>query len=188
MPNASGKSCRLGAPSSNAAIEATVSVFVPPFSDCSAGTSGRTTFEDVRSTLEDFANARDWRQYHTPRNLCLALAGEVGEVAELFQWRTDDDCRDGLAGFEPAKRDAVADELADVLAYLVRLSSACGIDLAAAFQRKMAANNAKYPAELARGSAAKYTELRDAARRGRVEAARRDERPVHAGKHAKKQA
>jgi dCTP diphosphatase len=136
--------------------------FVPPFAPWTqAGTS--TTFDDAQQTMEDFANARDWRQFHTPRNLLLALTGEVGEVAELFQWRSEEDCANGLQGFTEAQKEAVADELADVLAYLTRLSAACGIDLAAAWRRKMAKNAAKYPAEAAKGSSAKYTELRDKA-------------------------
>ena len=122
------------------------------------------TFEAIRQQYEDFVNLRDWRQYHSPRNLALALVGEVGEVAELFQWRTDADCDGGLGGFSPAQRDAVADELADVLSYLIRLSSSCGVDLPAAWLRKMHVNASKYPADLVRGSAAKYTELRTNAR------------------------
>jgi dCTP diphosphatase len=136
--------------------------FVPPFAPWTqAGTS--TTFDDAQQTMEDFANAREWRQFHTPRNLLLALTGEVGEVAELFQWRPDEDCANGLQGFTEVQKEAVADELADVLAYLTRLSAACGIDLAAAWRRKMAKNAAKYPAEAAKGSSAKYTELRNKA-------------------------
>eukprot|EP00672_Neobodo_designis_P016780 CAMPEP_0174834860 /NCGR_PEP_ID=MMETSP1114-20130205/5091_1 /TAXON_ID=312471 /ORGANISM="Neobodo designis, Strain CCAP 1951/1" /LENGTH=162 /DNA_ID=CAMNT_0016068789 /DNA_START=41 /DNA_END=525 /DNA_ORIENTATION=+ len=136
----------------------------PPFVEPFAPFVSTTTLEDVRRIHDDFSNARDWRQYHTPRNLALALAGEVGEVTELFQWRSDEACANGLQGFTNAQRQAVADELSDVLAYVVRLSTACGIDLGAAYTAKMEQNARKYPADVVRGSAAKYTELRSNAR------------------------
>ena len=102
---------------------------------------------DVRAleaALQRFADARDWNGFHTPRNLVLALTGEVGELAELFQWLTD--AQAARIAQEPATARAVRDELADVLMYLVRLSSVLGVDLDAAVREKIAANAVKYPA------------------------------------------
>ncbi|MFD1718359.1 nucleotide pyrophosphohydrolase [Georgenia deserti] len=112
---------------------------------------------DVQQRLHDFAEERDWAQFHTTRNLTLALVGEVGELAELVQWRTDQEIRDLVA--TESGRVALADELADVLTYLISLADAVGIDLDAAVHAKITKNAAKYPAHLARGSNAKYTEL-----------------------------
>ncbi len=113
---------------------------------------------DVLARLRDFTDERDWAQFHTPRNLVLALVGEVGELAELVQWRTDAEVL-ALAGTADG-REALADELADVFTYLVSVADAVGIDLDGAVHAKISKNAAKYPAELARGSNAKYTELR----------------------------
>lgn len=122
------------------------------------------TLEALRSEHDRFFEERDWAQYHTPRNLLLAMVGEVGEVAELFQWRPDSECAPGLPTFTQQQREAVEDELSDVLVYLLRLASQCHVDLPAAVRRKMAKNAAKYPAAIVRGSAAKYTEYRERAR------------------------
>ncbi|KXZ55509.1 hypothetical protein GPECTOR_2g1058 [Gonium pectorale] len=100
---------------------------------------------------------RHHTQYHTPRNLLLALVGEAGELSELFQWRPDSEAGPGLPGWSRQERTALEEELADVLLYLVRLSDVCGCDLGAAALSKLAKNAAKYPAERCRGSSAKYT-------------------------------
>lgn len=113
--------------------------------------------DDVRSRLESFTEERDWAQFHSPRNLTLALVGEVGELAELLQWRTDAEVL-ALAATEEG-HEALADELADVFTYLVELADAVGIDLGAAVHAKIDKNATKYPVELARGSNKKYTEL-----------------------------
>lgn len=106
--------------------------------------------------LRDFSAEREWQRYNTPRNLALALVGEVGEVAELFQWLTDAEA----AAPDEQLRQRVGEEVSDVLAYLLLLADAVGVDVAAAFTAKLAANAEKYPVHLARGTAAKYTELR----------------------------
>jgi len=121
------------------------------------GFDARVTLEDLRREQASFARARDWDQFHSPRNVLLALVGEVGEVSELFQWRGDDDCATGLPSWSREDRARLEDELADVQLYLVRLADRCGVDLAAATRAKMAKNAAKYPADRCRGSAAKYT-------------------------------
>ncbi len=94
-------------------------------------------------------------KFHTPRNLVLALVGEVGELAEIFQWKGE--CAVGLEDWAAADKTHLGEELADCLLYLVRLSDRCGVDLTAAAMRKMDLNRKKYPIERCFGSSAKYT-------------------------------
>jgi NTP pyrophosphatase (non-canonical NTP hydrolase) len=110
------------------------------------------TLQQLAARLAEFARERDWDQYHSPKNLAMALAGEVGELLEHFQWLTEAQSRD----LPVEAKDAVALEMADVLLYLVRLADQLGIDLATAAERKIALNAEKYPAEQFRGSARKY--------------------------------
>jgi NTP pyrophosphatase (non-canonical NTP hydrolase) len=125
----------------------------PPPGDAEAGTTpAPATLEELAARLREFARERDWEQFHTPKNLAMALAGEVGEVIEHFQWLSGQQSRE----LSPAAREAVALELADVLLYLVRLADQLGIDLSAAALRKIELNAAKYPAAAFRGSARKY--------------------------------
>lgn len=93
--------------------------------------------------LRRFADERDWHPHHTPRNLVLALVGEVGELAEIFQWLPDEQA--ARAGQDPSTAQAVQDELADVLLYLVRLADVLGVDLNEAVAQKMLKNAVKYP-------------------------------------------
>jgi dCTP diphosphatase len=109
----------------------------------------------LKARLREFAEERDWTQFHTPKNLAMALAGEAGEVLEHFQWLTAEQS----AAPDAALRDAVALELADVLMYLVRLADVLDVDLAAAAARKLAINAERYPADKARGRADKYDQL-----------------------------
>lgn len=115
------------------------------------------TFEQIRGKMQQFADERDWAQFHTPRNLALALTGEVGELAELFMWKHDTGAAPGLPSWTAAERHHLGEELSDVLLYLIRLSDRCSIDLPSAAIAKMAKNEKKYPADAARGSSAKYT-------------------------------
>lgn len=94
-------------------------------------------------TLAEFARVRDWDRYHTPRNLLLALTGEVGELAEIFQW-LDDAAAERIMASDQAEH--VRQELADVLLYLMRLAMVLGIDVDAAVRSKIALNAVKYPA------------------------------------------
>jgi NTP pyrophosphatase (non-canonical NTP hydrolase) len=100
---------------------------------------------DLRDRMRRFTDERDWAQFHDPKSLVLALMGEVGEVAELFQWLPAGEARE-RAGGEPLRRK-VEDELADVLLYLVRLADVLGVDLHQAATVKLAQNDARYPAE-----------------------------------------
>lgn len=114
------------------------------------------TLERLRGAMAAFVAEREWERFHTPRNVLLALVGEVGEVAELFQWRGE--VPRGLdASWTAADREHLGEELSDVLLYLVRLADLSGIDLPSAALRKMRRNAEKYPVEKCRGSSAKYT-------------------------------
>ncbi|MEJ7931625.1 nucleotide pyrophosphohydrolase [Ramlibacter sp. AN1015] len=112
----------------------------------------------LQAELRRFAEDRDWEQFHSPKNLVMALTGELGELAELFQWSTEDESR--RAASDPRTASAVRDEIADVTLYLVRLADVLGVDLDAAVKAKLALNAAKYPAERFRGSSRKSSEGR----------------------------
>jgi dCTP diphosphatase len=108
----------------------------------------------LRDKLRAFAEARDWDQFHSPKNLSMALMVEVAELMEHFQWLT------GAQSFDLAaeNKNAVSEELADILLYLVRLSDKLGVDLLGAALHKLEKNAVKYPAEQVRGSAKKYSD------------------------------
>jgi dCTP diphosphatase len=110
--------------------------------------------ESLRAELRVFARERDWEQFHSPKNLAMALAVESAEVLEHFQWLTEAES----AALTPERKSAVAAELCDVLFYLVRLADRLDVDLGAASAAKLAANAAKYPVDRVRGSARKYDE------------------------------
>lgn len=109
----------------------------------------------LRHAVRAFADARDWQQFHAPKNLAMALAVEAAELMEPFQWLGEDASRSPDA----ATLAAVRDEMADVLIYLVRLADQLDVDLLAAAADKLERNARKYPVELARGNARKYTQL-----------------------------
>jgi NTP pyrophosphatase (non-canonical NTP hydrolase) len=113
---------------------------------------------DARRLVEAiraFADARDWAQFHSPKNLAMALTGEVGELVEIFQWLTEDESR--RACDDPGRAEQLRHELADVLIYLVRLSDVLGVDLDAAVREKLAVNARKYPVETSRGNNRKHS-------------------------------
>jgi len=110
---------------------------------------------ELTSLVRSFADSRDWQQFHTARNLVLALVGEAGELAAEFQWISDDNIANALQDVD--KREAVGSELADVFIYLLRLADVIGIDLVEELKKKIAINEKRYPADKAKGSAAKYT-------------------------------
>ena len=113
------------------------------------------SLRSLRSQLAKFAAARDWDQFHNPKNLAMALAGEAGEVLEHFQWLTFEQA----ANLPAETRDEVALECADVLLFLLRLCDKLDIDLAAAARKKLALNAKKYPVAKARGKATKWDRL-----------------------------
>ncbi|XP_057294504.1 dCTP pyrophosphatase 1-like isoform X2 [Hydractinia symbiolongicarpus] len=118
--------------------------------------SKEPSLEKIRQMQAQFADERNWNQFHSPRNLLLALVGEVGELAELFQWKGE--VKQGLPDWSDRQREHLGEELSDVLIYLVRLADKCNIDLPAAACRKFELNAKKYPAALVSGSNKKYTE------------------------------
>lgn len=111
------------------------------------------TLSALRHALREFADARDWEQFHTPKNLAMALSVEAAELLECFQWLTAEQSR-ALTGRD---RRAVEEEVADVLLYLLRLTDVLDIDPLRAAQRKMRINARKYPVSESRGSARKYS-------------------------------
>ena len=113
--------------------------------------------ETIRRVVK-FRDDRDWRQVHNPKDLAISMSLEAAELLEIFQWSgTELECRDKL--------DKVREELADVLSYCILMADVYGLDLDEIMNAKVDRNEAKYPVELARGSAAKYTELKEQARK-----------------------
>lgn len=110
--------------------------------------------EDLKTRMRDFAARRDWEQFHAPKNLVMALAGEAGELIEHFQWISEAQS-DNL---DARTLEKVASEIADIQIYLVRLSDRLGVSIADAVERKVLENERKYPAERVFGSSRKYTE------------------------------
>ncbi|HEY3758106.1 MAG TPA: nucleotide pyrophosphohydrolase [Opitutaceae bacterium] len=120
-------------------------------------TDSTTTFAAAKDQVMAFARERDWEQFHSPKNLSMALAAEAGELMEHFLWSTP---AESMARTQdPERRSKIADELADVVIYALEFANTTGLDLAESIARKMEANARKYPVEKAKGNAAKYTEL-----------------------------
>ena len=114
-----------------------------------------TFFQQLSTDIEDFVSARDWQQFHSPKNLSMALSVEAAELVEHFQWLTPDQS-ENLSGDQC---QAVGEELADILIYTLMVALRLGIDLEHATVNKMKQNHDKYPVEKSRGIAAKYDEL-----------------------------
>jgi len=113
------------------------------------------SLNDLAQRLDAFARARDWKQFHAPKNLASALIVEAGELLEHFQWMPESQSRE----LDAAKREAVAAEMADVLLYLVQLANELGVDLVDAARRKIELNERRYPVEKARGSSRRHDEF-----------------------------
>lgn len=109
----------------------------------------QTTVSDLRNLVASFVNARDWQQFHTPKNLAMALAIEAAELMEHFQWLEPQESKD--VARDAAKRDAAGEELADVICYALAMANELGIDVATTMHAKMQKNALKYPAEEFRG-------------------------------------
>ena len=109
----------------------------------------------LRDSLRQFAAERDWDQFHSPKNLAMALAVEAAELLERFQWTTEEDSKH----LPPDELVRVREEMADVLNYLVRLADKLDVNLLEAARDKVALNALKYPVEKSRGSSKKYSEL-----------------------------
>jgi NTP pyrophosphatase (non-canonical NTP hydrolase) len=108
-----------------------------------------TTLETLKDAVRRFAAEREWEPFHTPKNLAMGTAVEAAELMEIFLW-VDGEASRTLAA-EPQRREAIADEMADVACYLLNLSNVLGIDLSEAILAKIAKNALKYPADQYRG-------------------------------------
>jgi len=116
-----------------------------------------TTVAEIRERVLAFARERDWEQFHSPKNLSMALAAESGELMEHFLWTESAASAATLS--DPKKRQKIEDELADVIIYALEFANIGRIDVAKAIEAKLAQNAAKYPVEKAKGRSEKYTEL-----------------------------
>jgi NTP pyrophosphatase (non-canonical NTP hydrolase) len=123
----------------------------------SALSDSTTTVSELREKILAFVRERDWEQFHSPKNLSMALAAETGELMEHFLWASAEESRAVAA--DPARRSRIAEELADIVIYALGFANATGLDVAASIESKILANARKYPVEKARGRSAKYTEL-----------------------------
>lgn len=113
------------------------------------------SLEELKHKMRAFAAERDWDQFHSPKNLAMALCGEIGELADCFQWLTEQQSRE----LSEQQHAAIADEIADIQLYLIRPADKLDVDLIRQANDKMVKNAEKYPVGKSRGRAAKYTEL-----------------------------
>ena len=113
------------------------------------------TIQDVQDAVEVFVNEREWQPFQSPKNLAMALTGEVGELVEHFQWLTQEESSE----LSTDQKSEVIDEMADVFIYLIRLADKLDIDLISAAEQKLEKNRVKYPIEKAKGNQTKYTKL-----------------------------
>lgn len=113
------------------------------------------SLEELKLALRSFAEERDWDQFHSPKNLSMALAGEAGELLEQLQWLTEDQSK----SLSDQQLLAVADEIADIQLYLIRLADKLNVNILTECNRKIEANAIKYPIDKSKGTAKKYTEL-----------------------------
>jgi dCTP diphosphatase len=116
---------------------------------------GMKTLTEITERIVTFRDARDWKQFHSQKDMALSLALEAAEVLEVFQWKTTEQ----IEGELPTLRDSLGKELSDVLYWVLLMAHDAGIDLGAAFSRKMNENESKYPVDRAKGSNKKYSDL-----------------------------
>ena len=109
---------------------------------------------ELRDRVRAFVEERDWHRFHSPKNLYMALNVEAAELVEQFQWLSEEES----ANISGAKRQAVEEEMADILVYLTSLATRLNVDLLAAAEAKLVKNAQKYPADKVRGDARKYNE------------------------------
>lgn len=116
-----------------------------------------TRLQEIKDLVLDFSKARDWEQFHSPKNLSMAIAAEAAELMEHFLWQSPEQSRADMA--EGDIRDMAGEELADVLIFAIQFANMTGIDLSAVIEAKMQRNAEKYPVEKARGRSDKYTDI-----------------------------
>jgi len=117
-------------------------------------TDNETTLADLKRTISQFVEERDWLQFHDPKNLVLAMTSEVGELADHFRWVKNTESH--ALATSPEHSQDVADELADILMFAVEFASVCKIDIASAIADKLDQNAVRYPIDKAKGSSEKY--------------------------------
>ena len=110
--------------------------------------------ENIKKRVRVFAEERNWEQFHSPKNLTMALGGEIGELLEIFQWLKEEEST--LSGISKMNLERVKEELADILIYLIRISDKLNIDLIEEANKKMDLNSEKYPVEESKNNAIKY--------------------------------
>ena len=113
-----------------------------------------TTIGELRVSVRDFVDARDWNKFHTPKHLAMSIAIEAAEIMEHFQWVTVDEAIELMK--DPDEHAEVADELADVLIYCMSLANATGIDIAESVRKKLARNEKRFPVEVVSGKLGPY--------------------------------
>ena len=134
---------------------------VKPYKACFAfgvvqtGQQPSMSMEKIIQKIREFRDARDWRQFHNPKDMAIAISIESAELLEHFLWKNTTEVEKRVA----EKKEHISDEIADIGIYLFELADILGIEVIAAMERKLAKNAAKYPVEKARGSNRKYTEL-----------------------------
>jgi dCTP diphosphatase len=121
---------------------------------------GATTINELKRLIQQFVDEREWGKYHNSKDIALAISVEAGELLELFEWVREHEIPALLD--DPAKRQRLGEELADVMILCLNMASAIGLDVADAMGRKLEMNRRKYPIELVKGDYRKYTELRTA--------------------------
>lgn len=114
------------------------------------------TIDELKGIIKKFCEDRDWDQFHNPKDLSVAVITEASELLEIFRFKSDEEAEGFLSN--PGKREAVADELADILYFVLRFAQKYDIDLSSEFYRKMELNNQKYPQDKFKGSNKKYSE------------------------------
>jgi dCTP diphosphatase len=112
------------------------------------------SLNELRARVNTFVEERDWAQFHSPKNLAMAMIVEAGEVVEHFQWMTEQESKN----LNAETREQVGQELSDTFVYLLRIAEVCGVDLIEAANKKIDLNAKKYPVEKCKGSNAKYTD------------------------------
>jgi NTP pyrophosphatase (non-canonical NTP hydrolase) len=118
--------------------------------------SSKDSLEQLRERLRNFVSERDWDQFHSPKNLAMAMIVEAAELVEHFQWMTEQESK----SLSPENLTQVEHEIADTFVYLLRIAEVLGVDIIQAANRKIDLNALKYPVEKARGSNAKYTDFK----------------------------
>lgn len=159
IPEIAKKECQLTARDATLEFLATASVDSYAFRFCKTVTMAEA-FDLLLREIVDFRDRRNWGQFHTPRNLMLALTGEVGELASLMQWQSDSQILKEVSEPGHSFIEQASEEIADVLIYLILLSDSLGIDIETAVRQKLVLNEDHYPVAKSFGSAEKYTSFK----------------------------